>query len=222
MAIKDRIKLLICDDHQIIIDGMNMLIKDADDIDVVDEANNGRQVMDVVARRKIDLILMDINMPEMNGIETTQAVKEKYPSIQIIGLTMMNDGPIINKMLDAGASGYILKTCGKDELLTAIRKVAAGGKYLSSEVSETMLNQYTDMRNKAKNRATSNMKDQLTNREIEIVRLIADGLSNAEIAEKLIRSPRTIDTHRTNIMKKVGVHNIAGLIKYAMNNGLLE
>jgi DNA-binding NarL/FixJ family response regulator len=221
MAI-ERIKILLADDHQLILDGINLLVKDAPDIDVVDEANHGEEVLDVLSRRKIDVVLMDVNMPVMDGITTTREIKENYPDVRVLALTMVNEGPIITKMLDAGAAGYILKNTNKDELLSAIRKVAAGNKYFSSDVSETMMNNFASAKEKMKNAQNSILRDHLTSREIEIIKLIVEGYSNAEIAEKLIRSPRTIDTHRTNIMKKINVHNIAGLIKYAMANGLME
>ncbi|MEY4877270.1 MAG: hypothetical protein RL708_2420 [Bacteroidota bacterium] len=221
MAI-ERIKVLLADDHQLILDGINLLIKDAPDIDVVDEANHGEEVLDVLSRRKIDVVLMDVNMPVKDGIATTKEIKANYPDVKVLALSMVNEGPIITKMLEAGASGYVLKTTSKDELLSALRKVASGSKYFSSDVSETMMNGFAASREKMKMAQQTMMKDHLTLREIEIIRLIVEGYSNAEIAEKLIRSPRTIDTHRTNIMKKIDVHNIAGLIKYAMANGLME
>ena len=221
MAI-ERIKILLADDHQLILDGINLLLKDAPDIDIVDEANHGDEVLDVLNRRKIDVILMDINMPFKDGITTTREVKQLYPDVKVLALTMVKEGPIITKMLDAGASGYILKNTSKDELISAIRKVANGSKYFSSDVSEEMMNNFAATKEKMKVANATIQKDHLTAREIEIIKLIVEGYSNAEIAEKLIRSPRTIDTHRTNIMKKINVHNIAGLIKYAMANGLIE
>ena len=221
MAI-ERIKVLLADDHQLILDGINLLLKDAPDIDIVDEANHGEEVLDVLNRRKIDVILMDINMPVKDGITTTREVKQLFPDVKVLALTMVKEGPIIAKMLDAGASGYILKNTSKDELISAIRKVANGSKYFSSDVSEEMMNNFATAKEKMKTAQATIQKDHLTSREIEIIKLIVEGYSNAEIAEKLIRSPRTIDTHRTNIMKKINVHNIAGLIKYAMANGLME
>ena len=213
MAI-ERIKILLADDHQLILDGINLLLKDAPDIDIVDEANHGDEVLDVLNRRKIDVILMDINMPVKDGITTTREVKQLYPDVKVLALTMVKEGPIITKMLDAGASGYILKNTSKDELISAIRKVANGSKYFSSDVSEEMMNNFAATKEKMKVANATIQKDHLTAREIEIIKLIVEGYSNAEIAEKLIRSPRTIDTHRTNIMKKINVHNIA--------NGLIE
>jgi DNA-binding NarL/FixJ family response regulator len=218
----ERVKILIADDHQLIIDTITILLKDAPDIDVLDEANNGNEVLAILSRRKIDLVLMDIEMPELNGIETTRQIHEKYPDVKIMALSGTKDGKTISQMLEAGASGYVLKNCTKDELLSAIRKIARGSKYFSSDVSEAMMNTFAEAKERQKSMQNVLTKDHLTVREIEIIRLIAEGLSNSEIAEKLVRSPRTIDTHRTNIMKKINVHNIAGVIKYAMTNGILE
>ncbi len=218
----ERVKIMIADDHQLIIDTITILLKDAPDMDVLEEANNGNEVLDILSRRKIDLVLMDIEMPELNGIDTTKAIRDRYPDVKIMALSGTKDGKTISKMLEAGASGYVLKNCTKDELVSAIRKVARGSKYFSSDVSEAIMNTFAEAKERQKSMQNVLQKDHLTVREIEIIRLIAEGLSNAEIAEKLIRSPRTIDTHRTNIMKKINVHNIAGVIKYAMANGILD
>jgi DNA-binding NarL/FixJ family response regulator len=221
MAI-ERIKILLADDHQMFLDAINLLFKDAPDMDIVDEANNGDEVIDVLSRRKIDIILMDVQMPGKNGLETTIEVKQKYPEVKVLALTGEKAGSIITKMIDAGASGYVSKNCTKEELLSAVRKVYNGSKFFSSDVSEIIMDTMTESRNKSKQSQLNIMKDHLTNREIEIIKLVCSGFSNQQIAEKLIRSPRTIDTHRTNIMKKINVHNIAGLMRYAIENGIHE
>ena len=171
MAI-ERIKVLLADDHQLILDGINLLLKDAPDIDIVDEANHGEEVLDVLNRRKIDVILMDINMPVKDGITTTREVKQLFPDVKVLALTMVKEGPIIAKMLDAGASGYILKNTSKDELISAIRKVANGSKYFSSDVSEEMMNNFAATKEKMKVANATIQKDHLTAREIEIIKLI--------------------------------------------------
>jgi DNA-binding NarL/FixJ family response regulator len=125
-------------------------------------------------------------------------------------------------MLDAGAAGFVLKNCTKDELISAIRKIARGSKYFSSDVSEALMDIMAESKEKQKSVTAVIQRDQLTPREIEIIKLLAEGMSSPDIAKKLFRSSRTIDTHRTNIMKKIGVHNIAGLIKYAIQNGIIE
>ncbi len=222
MAAPERVKILIADDHQLIIDTLTLLLKDAPDMDVLEEANNGEEVMQILQRRKVDLILMDIEMPELDGIEATKLIRAKYPDVKVMALSGTKEKKTITKMLDAGASGFVLKNCTKDELISAIRKIARGSKYFSSDVSEALMDIMAESKEKQKSVTAIIQRDQLTPREIEIIKLLAEGMSSPDIAKKLFRSSRTIDTHRTNIMKKIGVHNIAGLIKYAIQNGIIE
>lgn len=222
MAAPERVKILIADDHQLIIDTLTLLLKDAPDMDVLEEANNGAEVLQILQRRKVDLVLMDIEMPELDGIEATMQIRAKYPDVKVMALSGTKEKKTITKMLDAGASGFVLKNCTKDELISAIRKIARGSKYFSSDVSEALMDIMTESKEKQKSVTAIIQRDQLTPREIEIIKLLAEGMSSPDIAKKLFRSSRTIDTHRTNIMKKIGVHNIAGLIKYAIQNGIIE
>jgi two-component system NarL family response regulator len=191
-------------------------------MDVLEEANNGEEVMQILQRRKVDLVLMDIEMPELNGIEATKQIRAKYPDVKVMALSGTKEKKTITQMLDAGASGFVLKNCTKDELISAIRKIARGSKYFSSDVSEALMDIMAESNKKQKSVNEIIQRDQLTPREIEIIKLLAEGMSSPDIAKKLFRSSRTIDTHRTNIMKKIGVHNIAGLIKYAIQNGIIE
>jgi DNA-binding NarL/FixJ family response regulator len=222
MAAPERVKILIADDHQLIIDTLTLLLKDAPDMDVLEEANNGEEVMQILQRRKVDLVLMDIEMPELDGIEATKQIRAKYPDVKVMALSGTKEKKTITKMLDAGAAGFVLKNCTKDELISAIRKIARGSKYFSSDVSEALMDIMAESKEKQKSVTAIIQRDQLTPREIEIIKLLAEGMSSPDIAKKLFRSSRTIDTHRTNIMKKIGVHNIAGLIKYAIQNGIIE
>ncbi|MCX8478641.1 MAG: hypothetical protein RL138_756 [Bacteroidota bacterium] len=222
MAAPERVKILIADDHQLIIDTLTLLLKDAPDMDVLEEANNGEEVMQILQRRKVDLVLMDIEMPELDGIEATKQIRAKYPDVKVMALSGTKEKKTITKMLDAGAAGFVLKNCTKDELISAIRKIARGSKYFSSDVSEALMDIMAESKEKQKSVTAVIQRDQLTPREIEIIKLLAEGMSSPDIAKKLFRSSRTIDTHRTNIMKKIGVHNIAGLIKYAIQNGIIE
>jgi DNA-binding NarL/FixJ family response regulator len=222
MAAPERVKILIADDHQLIIDTLTLLLKDAPDMDVLEEANNGEEVMQILQRRKVDLVLMDIEMPELDGIEATKLIRAKYPDVKVMALSGTKEKKTITKMLDAGAAGFVLKNCTKDELISAIRKIARGSKYFSSDVSEALMDIMAESKEKQKSVTAVIQRDQLTPREIEIIKLLAEGMSSPDIAKKLFRSSRTIDTHRTNIMKKIGVHNIAGLIKYAIQNGIIE
>jgi len=209
-----KIKVLLVDDHQIVIDGIKSLLENTDDIQVVATANNGNEAISTLKLLTVDVILMDIDMPGINGIDATRQIHEKYKSIKIIMLTMHSESAMIKNLIEIGAHGYLLKNSSKEELVDAIYKVAKGAKYFSSEVTMSMLNP-----EKSK---TSEIQIDFTQREIEIIHLLADGLTNKEIGDKLFISHRTVDTHRTNIMKKVGVNNVAGLISFAIKNGLVE
>ncbi len=212
------IKVLIADDHKVFRDGLQALLEKIDDIVVIEEASNGKEVIEKVANNEIDVILMDIDMGTSNGIDTTIKTKELYPNINILVLSMHGEHSYIVKMLDAGAIGYILKNAGKDELVTAIRSVAKGDSYFSREISSVLIEHlHKPITSKKK-------KDNLplTDRETEILKLIAQEYSNPEIADQLFISIRTVDTHRRNLLEKLGVKNTAGLVKYAMNNGILE
>lgn len=219
------IKVYIADDHHLFIAGVKALLQDAQDIELLGSAENGNVLLELLANNPADVILMDINMPVMSGVETTKVIREKYPDIKVLALTMFDDTLHINEMISAGASGYLLKNAGKDELLTAIKKVYGGEKYVSNEVSVKLIERmFTNQQEKtaAANPNPNVRKSELTKREIEIIKLIAQEMTNAEIAAKLNNSPMTIITHRKNLLRKLGVKNTAGLIKYAIQHGLID
>ncbi|MGZ4116448.1 MAG: LuxR C-terminal-related transcriptional regulator, partial [Bacteroidia bacterium] len=166
-----------------------------------------------------DVVLMDIEMPGISGIDTTRLLLQEHPNAKILALSMYNEKGIISKALEAGASGYVLKNVNKEELIEAIKKVAAGEKYYSSGAATALLEKNAT---KIVTGKKESLPDKLTKRETEILKLVAQGLSNREVAEKLFISPRTVDTHRTNLMEKLQIKNIAGLIRYAIQNGYLE
>lgn len=199
------------------------MLSEVPELELAGDAENGRALLDLLTLKKVDVILMDINMPVMSGVETTKKIKELYPEIKILALTMFDDTLHINEMINAGASGYLLKNAGKEELVTAIKKVYAGEKYVSNEVSVKLIERmFNKEQEKTSTVASNTRKSELTKREIEIIKLIAQEMTNAEIAAKLNNSPMTIITHRKNLLRKLGVKNTAGLIKYAMQNGLVE
>jgi DNA-binding NarL/FixJ family response regulator len=214
----EMINVLIADDHKIFRDGLISLMEESPDIRVVGEAANGNEVLQKLENVQPDLILMDISMGEAGGIQATQLVKEKYPGIKILVLSMHSESSYILKMLELGASGYLLKDAGKDEMLSAIRTVASGNSYYSSQVSAKIVEALT------KKSQPSRRRDDipLTPRELEMLKLIAEEFSNQEIAEKLFISIRTVDTHKRNLLEKLKVKNTAGLVKYAIKKGLLE
>ncbi len=212
------IRVLIADDHKIFRDGIISLMQGEPDIQVVGEAADGAEVLDKLPDADPDVILMDISMGEAGGIQTTQIVREKYPSIKILVLSMHSESSYIVKMLELGASGYLLKDAGKSEMLSAIRTVASGNSYYSSQVSAKLVQAITQ-----KGKPSKRQDDiPLTPRELEMLKLIAEEYSNQEIAEKLFISIRTVDTHKRNLLEKLKVKNTAGLVKYAIKKGLLE
>jgi DNA-binding NarL/FixJ family response regulator len=213
----NKIKVLIADDHKIIRVGLRGLIELSTDIEVVAEAENGTEVIDLVKKVKVDVVLMDIDMGHTSGIETTHQLKKEHPEINVLGLTMHEEQEYIIEMLEAGASGYLLKNTGMDELLTALRTAARGDSYFSQQVSATLLHAITQK--KASGGSKSN--GPLSERETEVLRLIVQEFSNGEIAEKLFISIRTVDTHRRNLLEKLQVKNTAGLVRYAMEKGLV-
>ncbi|MCD6069379.1 MAG: degU 1 [Bacteroidetes bacterium] len=208
------IKLHIVDDHQMMLDGLRALLGDEPSFKIIGESNNGKVAFAKIEEEQPDVLLTDISMPEMNGLELTQAVKEKFPNVKVIALSMFGERNTISEMLQAGISGYIVKNTGKQELIQAINKVAQGGMFFSDEVSAEMM----------KVISAPPVKEEvisLTPREIEIVKLIAKEYSNLQIAEALFISERTVETHRKNIFRKSNTKSVVGLIKYAIEKKLL-
>jgi DNA-binding NarL/FixJ family response regulator len=219
------VRLLVVDDHKMIINGIRSMLQDVPDIQVVAEANDGDQALATIEQQQgVDVILMDIKMPNMNGIDATQAVVKRYPQTRVLALTMFDDDDYITSMLQAGATGYILKNTGRDELVEAIRRVSLGQPYFSKEVTSAVMSKYMARREGigGSSRVSTLPPIELTNREIEILKLIALEMTNQEIADKLFISPRTVHSHRRNLMQKIGVKNTAGLVRYAINHQMIE
>jgi DNA-binding NarL/FixJ family response regulator len=210
------INLLIADDHQLITDGLSKILETEETIGKIYIANNGKEAVDKALLHDIDCVIMDINMPLLNGLEATKLIKKEKPFIKIIVVSMLSDAAIVNKMLKAGADAFINKDTGKGELLKAIDKVMQDEKYISPEISFNLFTHLND-----RNVNTSDSEKHLTTREIEIIRLIADGLTNHEIADKLFLSAVTVDTHRKNMLAKLKLKNTASLVKYAAEHKLL-
>lgn len=211
---KEDIRVLLVDDHQIVLDGLKALIDDADGFDCVATANNGKIALDLLKLLKVDVVLMDIDMPVMDGMEATIRIKRTMPDVKVLSLTQHNEKAMVQKLLNCGSDGYVLKNIDRDELLLAIRTLMDGQKYFSEEVAQTLESREVLI-------ASSGAPVLLTDREREVLRYIADGLSSKQIGDVLFISVRTVDTHRTNLMNKLDIHNVAGLIKFSYVNGIV-
>lgn len=211
-----KIKLFILDDHQMLIDGIKALLNKESDFVIIGEANKAVFALDLIKKITPDIVLSDINMPEMDGIAFTRALKKDHPQVKVLALSMFGERTTISEMLDAGASGYILKNTGKEELVAALKKIAEGGMFFSDEVSAEMMKSMSERAQKKEEE-----KVYLTDREKEIIQLIAKEYSNARIAETLFISERTVESHRKNIFRKANTKTVVGLIKFAIENKLL-
>ncbi len=213
---KDVVRLMIVDDHQMFIDGLKALLVDQDRYKVVAESNDGKQAMGQLEEGEIDIIITDLNMPKMSGVDLVREVKLKYPDIKILVLSMHNNRETISEILMSEAEGYILKNTGKQELLNALQRINDGSMFYSNEVMSIMLERVKQ--EKKKEEATKF----LTERELEILQLILEENTSEEIAEKLFISRRTVDTHRKNILHKTEVKTIVGLMKFALKYDLVN
>ena len=211
----NKIRIVLVDDHQMLIDGLKAILSTFENIEIVKTYTNGNQLLNEFESLKIDLILTDISMPQIDGYELTKQIKKIKADTKVIAVSMSGDIANINRMLDAGISGYVLKNAGNDELLEAIEKVASGKMHFSDDVTEEMVKS-----SKEKDKKPSE-KISLSEREIEILKLIAQEHNNAQIGDILFISERTVETHRKNMMRKMNFKTMIGLVKYAMDNKLI-
>jgi len=210
------IKVIISDDHKIMRDGLKSMLEKQRDIEIIAEASDGRTTVELAIKLKPDVIIMDVAMPDMNGIEATRQIIKKSPKIKVVALSMHSDKQFILEMLNAGASGYLLKDCAFHELINAIHSVASNRSYLSPEIADAMIKEYKHVISKE----SLSVFSLLTSRERQVLQLIAEGKTTKEIAYTLKVSTKTIETYRQQIMYKLDIHTIAGLTKYAVREGL--
>jgi two-component system, NarL family, nitrate/nitrite response regulator NarL len=208
------VKVLIVDDHRMVVDGLRAILGQTQDVVILGEASSGQEAVSMAQSLEPDVVIMDISMPGMDGIEATRLIRKGKGHTQVLALTMYKNGSFVKEMMEAGARGFILKNTGRQELLEAIMAVDRGFRYLSNEIREHM-EQEAKARKGGENRAAVG----LTPREKEVVLLMIKDHSTNEIAEKLSLSTSTVETHRKNIRSKLGVHTIAALVKYAMERG---
>jgi len=214
-----KIRLLLVDDHQIVRAGLRMLFSAEADMTIVGEAESGAEALVAVQALQPDVVIMDVAMPGMNGIEATRRIKEISPSTVILALTMHEDEQYFFEMLNAGAAGYIPKRAAPDDLISAIRVVNEGNVFLHATLAKFLMNEVVG---RSAQSPTASENDELTSRELEVLTLIAEGLTSREIAQRLVISHKTVDRHRENIMAKLDLHSRVDLVKYAIERGLIQ
>jgi len=210
------ISIILVDDHVIMRDGLRQLLEVESDMEVLGEADNGREAVKLALEKKPDIVIMDVAMQDMNGIEATRQIKNENSNIKVIALSMHSERQIVVGILRAGALGYLLKDSSSMELVEAVRTVYRGRNYLSQKISDIVLQEISDVKKDTESIGV----EILTNRECEILQLISEGNSTKNIAEVLFISPKTVESHRANIMEKLNIHNIPELTKYAIREGL--
>ena len=214
-----KIRLYLVDDHQVVRTGLRMLLDNEEDVSIVGEAGTAREAIESVGKLKPDVILMDIGLPDMSGIEATQKIKAAHPDMAVVALTIHEDEEYFFRMLDAGASGYVPKRAAPEELLTAIRSAAKGEVYLYPSMAKLLVKDYLAQEHTL-NGASS--LDGLTAREQEVLKYLVEGENNDDIASTLVISPKTVARHRENIMHKLNLHSRAELVRYAIRKGIIK
>lgn len=210
MTKQKELNIIIADDHKIVIDGLKSLLIGQTHIKIVGEAANGKEALDLIANNKVDIAVLDINMPIMNGVEATRIIKKQYPETKVLILTMHDGGEFIHELMEIGANGYILKNRGMEELVDALETIISGEEYIKGQVLNTLLKAVRKPKPKTV---------QFTKREKDVLRLIVDEHTTSEISAKLNIANSTVETHRRNLIEKTGVKSSLGLVRYAIENG---
>ncbi len=211
---REKIRILLADDHAVVRQGFKMILAAQPDMEIVGEAGNGREALDLAGQLQPDVIVMDVAMPELNGIEATRRVADLSPRSRVLALSMHKDSVYVREILRAGARGYLLKDSISSDLLAAVRAIARGEGYLIPGVSDAVLNDYR--------RHVTDPIDLLSSREREVLQMIAEGKTNKEIATVLNLSVYTVDAHRGRIMEKLNVHSVTDLVRFAVRSGLVD
>lgn len=212
--------ILIADDHAMFADGIVSILNEEEDMQVIGNCLEGPAVLKKLESESVDLLLLDINLPGMNGIEVCKRVNSKYPNTKILAISMFNEESYVSEILNHGASGYILKNTGREELLNAIRSVMGGKTYFSEEVTETMMKSL--MKNRKASKNSTNFIPKISRREKEVLELIVQEFTTQEIADQLFISLKTVESHRSNLLAKLNARNTAGLVRIAINNKLID
>ncbi|MGD0753299.1 MAG: response regulator transcription factor [Anaerolineales bacterium] len=214
-----KIRLLLVDDHQVVRSGLRMLLSNESDVEIVGEVGTAHEALEAVKSLLPNVVLMDIGLPDLSGIDATREIKRTNPEVAVVALTIHEDEEYFFKMLEAGAGGYVPKRAAPEELLTAIRAAAAGEVYLYPSLAKLLVKDYLIQEHTSE---SGKALDGLTEREQEVLRYLADGVANAEIAEALVISVKTVERHRENIMQKLGLHSRSELVRYAIRKGIIK
>jgi DNA-binding NarL/FixJ family response regulator len=213
-----KIRVMLAEDHQTVREGLKLLVSAQDDMEIVGEAENGREAVQTAQKLLPDVLVMDVSMPELNGLKATVKIRESCPAVKVLTLTRHTDDGYLQELLRAGASGYVLKQSASTELLHAIRAVAAGGKYLDPAITGKVTTGYASRARRLRGEAPKEMSE----RETEVLRLIALGHSNKEIAARLDLSVKTVEVHKANAMRKLGITSRIDIVRYAILQGWLQ
>jgi len=213
-----KIKVLVVDDHTIVRDGISALLNLSDDIVVVGEASNGREALEVITNLEPDVVLMDIAMPIMGGLEATRRIRKQFPSVKVMILTQYDDKEYVIPIIEAGATGFISKSAVSSELTSGIRTLYNGGSFLSPDIAKIIISDYQQRGGTMK---IVDPYDQLTDREREVLKLLAEGYTNREVGKMLVISPKTVEGHTTSLMSKLDLHSRVELVKYALKKGII-
>lgn len=221
-------KVLLADDHNLVRMAIKALLADVEDIEIIDEAIDGEEAIEKAQTLKPDLLLLDLTMPKVSGVEVTRKLKEQMPDLKILILSMHQEENTINQLIEAGADGYLLKDLQKDDLVKGIKKVLEGEKYFGENVSKILIESYLNRGNRSQPRGPDfssggsrpDINTVLTNRELEIVSLIMEGMTSQKISEEINISRRTVETHRANILQKLNLKNTAELVRLAIGQGI--
>lgn len=212
----EKYQIVIADDHQLVLDGLVSIINEMEDIQVVAAVNSGNKVVNILEKQIVHLVIIDIEMPEMDGISLLKLIKKDYPSTKVMMVSMYHEAHLIKQLIQLQVDGYILKSDDSEEWKQAVKNILRGKKHFSSSIT-LKLNE-----DQINEKATTDKLSLLTKREIEVLKLISQGLSNKQIGEQLFISHKTVDNHRTNLMDKLDIHNLASLVRFAISNKLLE
>ncbi len=215
-------RILIADDHSIVREGIKNMLKEIDGFEIVGEAENGNEAIELISKLSPDILITDISMPEMSGIEAIQIIKKEFPDVKTLILTIHSEEEYIEQIIKSGATGCLYKNAGKSEFELAIRTIGSGENYYCRGFSNFILKDYCTMKENSGNENQKDKSSYLTSREKQILKLIAEEVSNNDIAEKLFISVRTVETHRKNMMQKLNLDSTVALIKYAIHEGIIK